>query len=824
MTKSRWKANLAGCAALSVLAIASSAAAQQRTFNIPAEPAVDSIPEFARQAGIQITAPDDQLTGIVTPAISGQQDVQQALKSLLAGTGLHVISNSGSIITLHRVSDDAATAPPTAVAELVVTAQKRTEKLLNVPMSVSVLGNAQLGALHINSLADLSSFVPGLAVMDAGSPGFRTLVIRGINTSYNDQSVPATVGTYVDDLPIGSSTAGGRGANYGIDLNPYDVQQVEVLKGPQGTLYGANTLGGLVKYDLKKPDLNNFGGEIGGSVESTAGSVSPSATERGAVNIPLIPGQLGLSVSAYNQYLDGFINNVQTKAKAVNHSDEYGEHVSLLWQPTDKISVQATYLGQDVYTASMAGTSLNKNTLQPIYGANKEKSYFAEPFAQRLRDFSLSAKYDLGFASLSSSSGWSTLKGYEEIDLTPVFGRFTPGNPNALAPTFINDFVNKFVEEVRLASAEGQPLQWMIGGYYTKETSEELEYVPTLTPNYTPLPAADTLLDRLANTSYQEEAVFANATYKLTSRLDLTGGLRYSSYEQSGCVPVSRGVFGVGLKPCSSLPGTGVVQWMGDLDYHLAADALVYARFATGYRPGSGCPTCGNPTFGEPGIVKPDSTDNYEIGYKAELLDRRLQVQLDAFYIDWTNIQINLLTTCVGLPSATCVKGLNYAGNGAGATSEGVELSATYRVLPGLTISGDFDYTDAHLTQNAPGAGGVSGDPLPDTAKWSGSLIADYVRPMDGGWNLLAGADYHYRDWVYNQFAHSSEPLPSPPQNVVDIYTGARLGQLEARLYVKNLFNDRSYSGIVYITDAAAPRYVPIRPTTIGLSLDYKFR
>ena len=387
-----------------------------------------------------------------------------------------------------------------------------------------------------------------------------------------------------------------------------------------------------------------------------------------------------------------------------------------------------------------------------------------------------------------------------------------PGNPDALVSFTRIEESSKFVEEVRLVSPAAQRLQWMLGGYYTKETSKDDQFFPPFTPSYAPL-APDLLLSYRGSGDYKEIAGFTNLTYKVSDLFDISGGARYSSYELSACIDQADGVFGIGvILGCSSLPSTGVSVWMGNARLHVNQDEMFYARVATGYRPGSGCPTCGVPAEGIPGIVKPDTTINYEVGFKGEFFDRRLQFEVSAFHINWKDIQITTLTP----------QGTAYAGNGGTAESNGSELTVGYLVTEGLRLNATVGFTDAHLTEDALAAGGQSGDQLPGSPRWTGSVTADYQRILDDHRSLLFGAAYRYRDAVVNQFAHTGEPLPLGPQNIADLYGGVVIRGITIRLFATNVFNNRSYNGLLDLADPSEATFVPIQPRTIGLSLDYR--
>jgi iron complex outermembrane recepter protein len=689
--------------------------------------------------------------------------------------------------------------------EVIVTAQKRSENLMEVPSSISVLSGARLDDMQLTSLSDFASYIPGLATMSGGSPGQNTISIRGISTGYS-ATTATLVGTYIDDIPVGSSSAAARGGLYGMDLMPYDIDHIEVLRGPQGTLYGADAMGGLVKYVLRKPDLTQSDLRTGGEIEDIDGTGSPSGGGRAAVNIPLINGTLGLRVSGFYRSDAGYIDNVGTGTKDSNHSDESGGRASMLWDVNDKLSVEATALLQDINVADETGITVYQTTMLPVYGSNTRSTNFPEPYRQNLRDYALSINWDLNFATLSSSTSRSQINGVRAFDLTPDFGPFTPMNPDALVDDFLSDKISKFTEEVRLTSPENQRLQWILGLFHTNEDATEGENVPTFTPAHAPLPY--NLLNGTTDSAYLESAVFGNATLKLTDSFDIGGGVRYAKDDQDSTGQAG-GVFGGGYT--HGQQSADVTTWMADARYHFNADDMVYARVATGYRAGG--PITGN-QLDEPHSFAADTLTNYEIGIKGTFLDRRLQLDLAVFYIDWNDIQLQTQNP----------QGLEYTGNAGRATSSGFELTTAYVVTEGLRLGATLDSTNAYLTQNAPTVGGLAGNQLPENARWSASATADYSTPITAhGTLLLLGGAYRYKDKVNNQLAGTGDPEAIGPQNVVDLYAGLRFTHLTLRLYGKNVFNDHAYTGMLFLTNPAQPSFVPVQPVTVGISADYHF-
>jgi len=830
--------------------------------DIPAQPMEKALQAFSTQSGFQMIFPTEFTQALSSPELKGHYTPEVALSKLLANSSLRyayvnprtiaILSTSsltqypnssrgqsssvagqsessdpvtikeadrkksfGERFQVAQAAQGSAPGPvpvgksassaeqSTVLQEIVVTAQKRSEKLLDVPSAIGVLTGAQLESQKIGSLSDLAGFVPGVSIASLGQPGYQQIVIRGIATSYTQAFGPPTVATYVDDTPVGSSTNGARAAILGLDLLPYDLDRIEVLEGPQGTLYGADAMGGVVKYVLKKPDLVNFDARTGTYVEDIDGG-GVGWGVRGAANIPLIADTVALRVSAYRQDNAGWIDNLGTGRNDSNSSIQEGGRVALLWKPASWLCVQGSWLAQN--------NDSNDLTQSTQAAPNVQFSYFPNTLDQRTRLGSLDISADLTFATLTSASSWSQLNSAWVYDISLTFAPYTPGYPNALSYDALADHDSKFTEEIRLASAGHQRLQWILGTYFTRENFGETNNAPSFTASYVPLPPADNLLISDETGVYKEWAVFANATLKLSDRFDLGAGLRYASNIQAGCVLQSAGVFGAGASPCTSRPYQGKTTWMTDGRFHLNDETMIYARIATGYRPGGGCSTCGNPTLGTPNVYYPDTVTNYELGLKTQTSDRRLSLNADVFYINWTDIQIAQLSP----------KGAPYTGNGGTAISEGVELATIAAVSANLQLQAVLDFTNAHLTEDAPGAGGRDGDQLPASARWSGSLGAEYKRPMSGQVSLSLAADYRYRDQIYNQFPSSSEPFLMGPQNLVNLRAGFDVKGLSARAYVKNLFDNQSFNGYSTLT-RSGEAYVPVQPRTVGISVDYQF-
>jgi outer membrane receptor protein involved in Fe transport len=837
---------------------------------------------LAREHGFQVLYRTEILNNVRAHALNGDLSTDEALQHLLSGTGLTYRYLGQSAITIIPVAERSNTSNSSSAGsegpakggrpssspfrmaqtnrgpaagnaavlnrdpeplgatlqEVVISAEKRSQKLIDVPMAVSVLSGNELNNDDVGSLADLASLVPGLSVDSGGAPGSRQIVIRGINTTNYATTTSSLVATYIDDMPVTASGAGYAEGIYGIDLNPYDVADIEVLKGPQGTVYGASAMGGIVKYTLKTPSLNGVSGNFGVDVGTIGNSNDPSWGIRGSANVPIPDEQLAFRVSAFYKLNAGWLDNVAPAvyqdntipgtgpgAKDANSSVEDGGLLSVLWKPTESFALDGNLIIQDVDADNIAEVNVDSATNAPTYGRYDFSSHFPEPFTLRTFVSFLHAAWDLGFASLNSSTGWVKVSSRQPRDLSSAFGAYClpqgglagcPDYPfsTALALFVDTTSLSKFVEEIRLTSPSSEPIEWMAGGYYNREHSDYSETLPTFTPTFQALPLADNLLYDTAQVPYTETAAFGDASYKLTSKFEIGGGVRQSTYKEDYFGSPIFGDFNNGGALRSEPgPSVGVTNWMADAKYQPTTHATLYTRVATGYRPGDGCDSCGIPSLHIPGLVKPDRTTDYEAGVKGDFFNHRLQVDTDAFVIDWVDIQLNQLTST----------GLSYAGNGGTARSQGFELTTQSRLLSGLQFNGTLAFTDAELTQDAPGAGGKNGDQLPGSPRWQGTAALDYAYTLNERSTLLLGGDYRYRSRVFNYFPSSGNPYPMSGYSVEDLYAGIEFGAVSVRLYAKNVLNTQAYTGLLYVDNPASPKFVPVQPRTLMLSVDTSF-
>jgi outer membrane receptor protein involved in Fe transport len=703
--------------------------------------------------------------------------------------------------------------------DIVVTAQKRSEKLTEVPLAIAVVSSEALANRGATTLADIVSNVPGVAITNGGAPGINTVIIRGLATSSSNSFNAPLVVTYIDDQPTGASAGGfggARGGAYTLDLMPYDVDKVEILRGPQGTLYGANAMGGILKYALKRPDLNDVEVRAGGDVSHTASSGGFDWGVRAAANVPLIEDRLALRVSGYTRETAGWVDNIGINRKNSNSTRTTGGRASLLFVPTDRLDIEASVLLQRIRSDDNSTITMDGQTGQPAFGRYIRSTKYAETYGQDAENYAVRINWDLDFATLTSSTSYARMKYDQMLDLSGI--AYVPTEPTALIPYRFVNRLKKLTQETRLTSDDAGRFSWMIGSFFTRESPNEFNDFRAFSDYDVPLAPPNNIL--LLGTTpgsrnkYTEWGAFANGTYRLSDTFDVGAGIRYGENRTKGCDSGFTGIYGNGgTYACQSRPWDGVTTWMVNARYHFQPDAMFYGRIATGYRPGGGCDTCGNPLLGVPPTYDPDRLTNYELGIKGMFFDRRLQFELSAFYIDWTDIQLRV----------TNAQGFSYAGNGDTARSRGVEINASHAVTDALKLGGYVSYTDAELTADAPGVGGKDGDRLPGSAPWAGGVMADYGREVGVDTKLIAGVAYRYKDAVNGQLAGTGQPYRMGAHSVVDLYGGVEFGNTAVRVFVKNLLNERAYTGLAFLTDRTRPLFAPVQPFTVGLSIDQAF-
>jgi outer membrane receptor protein involved in Fe transport len=692
--------------------------------------------------------------------------------------------------------------------EVVVTAQKIEEKLSETPLSVTAISARSLEALGATQLRDFASTVPSLTFTTSGV-GSTQVNLRGITTGNN---ISPTVGIYVDEVPYGSSTPFASGAQLALDVGLFDVSRIEILRGPQGTLYGASTMGGLLKYVSVTPDATEFGATMRAGVSNTEGG-GIGYEGSAAINAPLAGDKAALRVSGFYTHDSGFVDNLTAGRDDVNEADVYGGRADLLLKPTDKLSLRFVAFAQDIERDGTASSDFGLATGDPIDSDLDQRRLRPEPFDQQFRLGSVTLVYDFENVTLSSISSYQTVRSDAITDVSAFFGPALAANGIILGSIDVSkrNETDKFTQEVRL-NGSGEPFDWSLGAFYTDEDSNQFQRLNASLPSGDVFPV--NLLTVALPSTYAEYAGFGTLTWHVTQKLDLIGGMRYAhnsqEFEQIGSGPL---IFSVPRRNQTD----SIDTYQATIRYRASETFMPYVRYATGYRPG-GPNAVLNDLAGQPladPLFEADKLKSYEGGIKASTADRRFSVDAAVYYIDWDNLQINAVRN-----------GLGVVDNAAAAESKGAELTLTFAPTPQLTLVGAFGYIDAQLTEDAPDLGGVKGDRMPDTPELTGSLSGDYAFDLGSRDAFVGATARHIGDRVVSFDASGSVPQYDLPEyTTVDLRAGVQLGTTRLQMYVKNAFDERGeLSATTAFSGLGGPVWVSlVQPRTIGVNLISQF-
>lgn len=805
-----------------IVALATPAAAQTRQFNIPAGSLRSALDAFARQSGRQVIYRGDEVRSARSPGVRGARTAEEALDALLVDTGFTARKDASGAFAVAKLGNAPAAAETATssgddaasdgfVGDIVVTAQKREERQLDVPIPVAVLTAPALAQTNQTRVQEYFSRIPGLNV----SPSIQAaqlLSIRGVSTGTGNP----TVGIVIDDVPYGGSTGLGSG-NMIPDLDPSDLARIEVLRGPQGTIYGASSLGGLFKYVTVDPSVDGVSGSISAGVNSVRhGDAGYSL--RGAINVP-VGDTLAIRASGFTRRDPGYIDNVQTGQDDINRVDTYGGRLSALWRPVESVSLKLSALYQNLDADGVAD-------IFPTLGELRQNYLIGTgPYKVENQAYSAVLKVEGDGITLTSLTGYNINNIADSLDYTAALGALTPGQFGEASTAdqyFETQRAEKFSEELRAQVSLGNSVDWLIGAFYTTEDTERVQNIFAFNPSSQVITGQ--FLNNQFGTRYREYAAFTDLTFRLGERFDIQIGAResairqtYSSIRTGPFVTVIQGVASPFIVP-ERTSSSSAFNYLVTPRFHITPDVMLYARFASGYRPGGPNSTASLPA-GVPAEYNPDTTRNYELGFKGSLLDRLLTVDASVYYIDWRNIQIELRSAAG-----------SYFDNGGSAKSAGAELSFELRPVRGTTIAAWGVYNDAVLTEALPAtstAFGQSGDRLPFSSRYSANTSIDQRIGLGADANLTLGGSLSYVGRRYSIFRGLSAGVPLPRQafpayTKIDLRAAFEIGPWNATFFVNNLTDRRGVlGGGLGAFNPLAFNY--IQPRTIGLTLGRTF-
>ncbi|MCD2516957.1 TonB-dependent receptor [Massilia sp. G4R7] len=700
---------------------------------------------------------------------------------------------------------DAASSPAADASDrtevVTVTATRRREPIRDVPLRVETISTEALERSGAASLTDYVGSLPGVHVESDGGPGRGQVNIRGVGVG--GLSAP-TVGIYIDDVAFGSSTGFVGEAVSSLDLSLLDLHHVELLRGPQGTLYGAGAMGGLLKYVTNDPDPSGLSGKAGVAVrQSRKGALGH--TEHAVINAPLSEGVAALRVAAFNEHDGGFLRAVGPAAgKHVNDGDTRGMRLSVLLDPSSKLRMRLTATQQDIERDGTVIAQYDARTGQPLHGDLTQFLYRPEPYSIRTGVLSGTVEYEMGWARLNVIASSQRFKAKTALDATDIVG----GEGLNFAGLDNDTKLRKRSAEVRLTSSRG-PIEWLAGYYHTKETGSRYQRLFAQLPDNSEM---DFVTSGQPST-FQENAVYGDITWNPSAEWSVTVGARNARNRQL------YGTVTNGVKDFESGGKEGSKTYLATVRYSIDKTSSVYFRAASGYRPGGPNPPAldqdGSVVPGAPLTFDADELWSYEVGYKADLMDRRLFLELALFDIRWDKLQ---QPVAFGVTTLT--------GNAGKAESKGLELALRYKVNDDFSVDGSLAWTDAKLTEDAP-ALGQSGARLPNTAKVSASINARYDFDLAGK-RAWAGAGVRrvgQRNAGFDSPQTSIPYFSVPGYTLVDAQLGVDVDGWEVGAFVRNLTDKRALSGAdTALTAFGGPlRATPVQPRTVGLSVARAF-
>jgi outer membrane receptor protein involved in Fe transport len=717
----------------------------------------------------------------------------------------------------------AAEADP-EVQQVMVTAQKRAQTTLDVPQSLSVISGETLEREQASTFADYLKLVPSLQLVQS-TPGEGRLVLRGLDTG----GIASTVAVYLDETPFGSSSGLVNGAVLAGDFDTFDMARVEVLRGPQGALYGASSLGGLLKFVTNTPETDRFLMRVrAGAAAVDGGKVAYRSNL--VLNTP-ISDTLAFRVSGSYTREPGFIDSIGTegsdRASDINSSHTYGGRASLQYTPSKDFTLRLSAVAQNIAVNAPSAVESDPETLATLYGRQTQSQFVPQFHNVNYRVYNATVNWNLAWASLTSSTSSSTQKQTFRDDATYnlsalVAGAF--GVPNELY-LGQNTNLKKFTQELRLSSNQSGTVDWLAGVYYTDEDGLVAQrYVAVAPGTLTPVAGLPTLAQVGLNSTYKEYAAFGNTTIHLAPRYDLDIGARYSRNKQDA-VQSNDGALVGGASTNLANSSEHVFTYALAPKFKIDDRNSLYARAAKGFRPGGPNVLPPNPPAGTPATYQSDSVMSYELGYKSLSRDGKLSFDLSAFHIKWKDIQL-----------LAVVNGFGVNTNGVGATSDGLEFSATLRPLAGLRLSANGAYNHARLDgSTSPLVGGVAGDRLPFSPRLSIGLMGDYRWSLGATTPAYAGVSLRHLSDQSGTFdadyraAHGRQRQVEA-YNVVDAHFGVELGSWTLETYVKNLNNSAGKVSIsaqqangMNVYPGGALSTGVIAPRTVGLTLTREY-
>jgi outer membrane receptor protein involved in Fe transport len=745
-------------------------------------------------------------------------------RQLLVGTALTALLSTTPAVA-QTDAQAAAESSEGMGDEIVVTALRRATNLQETPLAISAVTGNTLTTMGVTDSNGLARVSPGLVVREGGFSGSR-VTIRNIRAAGE-----ATVGLYYDDVPLmGSSGVSSDAGGTTPDIRLFDVDRVEVLRGPQGTLYGSSSMAGTVRLIFAKPKLNKTEATVTGQISAVDGG-SMGFENQAMVNVPIVSDLLAIRAVGFVRERPGYVDNVTLGQKNVNDQFSTGGRIMARLEPAPGLTIDG------VATFQNLKGGLNDYFLAS--GSYKRNYEADQPVRDKFRLYSGTINWDLGPVTLTAVGSHAYRNFNYSYDISAFFrvnaARFPVGSAtynllNNQAPAVANSpqITKTDTFEARISGSGKGPFQWTGGFFYSDRKGDFASNILRAAPgsgDVLPVNATNLLGQRLITDGLKQKAGFAEATYEVTDQLSVTGGIRYYDYTRkvTGVVTVVNTSVGFGVTPFTS-QSSSENGWLykGNVSYKITPDVMLYATASSGQRPGGV-----NQNVSLPADLQSYASDkvwNYEAGIKSSLFDRLLTLNAALFQIDWNNMQ-----TSGTLPGTN----FGFIANAGRARVRGIEAEATLYPLDGLQIQASGSYIDAVLREDQTNqsllASGLKGDDIPSVPKVTLQGGAQYDWDLSPTLKANVRSDVFYNSSTWTEFRHTSAfQRRLPAYAVVSLRAGfgAQDDNWSASLFINNLFNDDTvisklsanvYGGLDNV------RAISNVPRTIGIDFTKRF-
>lgn len=720
-------------------------------------------------------------------------------KAITAAAPLGVVLAATASAAAAQVTP--ATPPAAMIEEVIVTAQRRAENVQDVPITMNVFGAKQVEQARITEVSEVANRTVGLN-FDAFPTSQPRPAIRGIGSSDRGAAGDPSTAVFIDEVYMGRPAA--------VAFDAFDVERIEVLKGPQGTLWGKNVVGGALHVVSRRPSLAG----VDASVAATLGDYGRRELATYA-NLPL-GDAVALRISASTRQHDGFVRNLNLGGRAQDE-DTQSLRAQLLLKPTERLTAlivadgtrnRSTLparhtIGVDPASATAAlwRGAIDRDpgrTRMDINGADHRDTY----------GLRLNLDYDLGDAVLSYVGSYRWLD-YDS------FGDGDGGNPTT---NRINIRGGQYEEtefwsqELRLAAAPGGPLSWVAGLYLYRAETQRTDLLVLDRP-----PAASNTF--LARDQYDQSnvtdsaAAFADLTYALNDRLKIFGGLRYSRDKKDYAVSTEastalvRAVSRYGVRASDAW---NQLTWRIGANYELSSDAMAYGSISTGFKSGGYQDTPATPTSAATPFDAEVAT-SYEVGLKTRLFDRRLTFNPSLFWIDYSDLQVR---RTVGFDTFTT--------NAGSARIRGAEVTTQWAPGGGFSLDAAYAFTDARFVDLVTGGADLSGNRLNRNPRHKISVTPAYERGLGSGATVFAAADINYESFIFDDIDNNAINV-RPARTLVDARLGYRSpdGRWEALVWGKNLTDKVTITHQYILAGGQFAYFGP--PRTYGATLRWRY-